>query len=113
MKYNDAVTEYISRFEPEIQQRLKALRAVFHEELPETQEYIRYQMPAFKVGINRYLYFAGYKRHIGFYPVYGLGVLATEMEQYKAKKAKATLHFSYDQPLPLALIRKIIRLKSK
>lgn len=111
--YDDAVTEYISGFEPEIQERLNALRAVFHEVLPETKESIRYNMPAFTVGEKQQLYFAAYKRHIGFYPVYGLAHLEPEIEPYKAKKAKDTLHFLHDQPLPLELVRKIIRYKSK
>ncbi|RYD96789.1 MAG: DUF1801 domain-containing protein [Sphingobacteriales bacterium] len=111
--YNDAVTAYISGFEPTIRERLNALRTVFHEELPQTEESIRYRMPAFTVGEKGYLYFAAYKQHIGFYPVYGLVKLAPEIEQYKAKKAKDTLHFMHDQPLPLALVRQIIRYKSK
>ncbi len=111
--YNDAVTEYISGFDQQIQERLNALRAVFHEELPETEESIRYQMPAFTIGEKRHLYFAAYKKHIGFYPVYGLVKLEPEIEKYKAKKAKDTLHFMHDQPLPLDLVRKIIRFKSK
>lgn len=109
---NDAVTQYISGFEPEIQTRLNALRALFHEELPGTEESIRYQMPAFTVG-KRHLYFAAYKKHIGFYPVYGLKELLPEIDNYKAPKTKDTLHFLHDQPLPLELVRKIIRLKKE
>lgn len=111
--YSEAVTQYISGFEPEIRERLNALRALFHEALPDTEESIRYQMPAFTIGPKRHLYFAAYKKHIGFYPVYGMAKLAPETEQYKAKKAKDTLHFMHDQPLPLELVRKIIRYKAK
>lgn len=107
--YNDAVTEYISRFEPDIRERLNALRALFHEAIPGTAESIRYQMPAFTVGPKRHLYFAAYKKHIGFYPVYGAAKLDPEIEAYRAKKAKDTLHFMHEEPLPLDLVRKIIR----
>lgn len=111
--YHDAVTQYIAGFEPAIQERLTALRALFHEEIPETEESIRYHMPAFTVGEKRHLYFAAYKKHIGFYPVYGAAKLDPEVEVYRAKKAKDTLHFMHDQPLPLELIRKIMRLNSR
>lgn len=107
--YNDAVSQYISGFEPHIRERLNALRALFHEAIPEMEESIRYQMPAFKVSPKRHLYFAAYKKHIGFYPVYGAAKLDPEVEIYRAKKAKDTLHFMHDQPLPLELVRKIIR----
>ncbi len=107
----DLIDQYISQFEPFIQEKLQLLRQAFFEVNPETEESIRYQMPAFKVG-SQYLYFAAYKKHIGFYPIYGLSSLADEFEEFRAKNAKSTLHFRYDQDLPLEFIKKIILLKS-
>ena len=103
---------YISQFEPEIQSRLEILRQLFFEVLPDTEESIRYKMPAFKVG-KHHLYFAAYKKHIGFYPVYGLTEIEGEVSKYRAKKTKDSLHFMLDKPLPIELIKKIITLKSK
>ena len=103
---------YISQFEPEIQSRLEILRQLFFEVLPDTEESIRYKMPAFKVG-KHHLYFAAYKKHIGFYPVYGLTEIEEEVSEYRAKKTKYSLHFMLDKPLPIELIKKIITLKSK
>ena len=105
------VEKYISEFEPEIQARLKILRSIFFELLPNTEECIRYKMPAFKVG-KHYLYFAAYKKHIGFYPVYGLDEIELQLSKYKAKGTKDTLHFLHDDVLPIELIKKIIVLKS-
>jgi uncharacterized protein YdhG (YjbR/CyaY superfamily) len=102
---------YISQFEPEIQSRLEILRQLFFEVLPDTEESIRYKMPAFKVG-NHHLYFAAYKKHIGFYPVYGLTTIEDEILEYRAKKTKDSLHFTHDKPLPIDLLKKIIKLKS-
>lgn len=65
------VEHYIAQFEPEIQSRLEILRQLFIEVLQDTEESIRCKMPAFKVG-KHHLYFAAFKRYIGFYPVYGL-----------------------------------------
>lgn len=106
------VEQYISQFEPEIQARLEILRQIFFEVLPNTEESIRYKMPAFKVG-KHHLYFAAYKKHIGFYPVYGLTEIEEEVSKYRAKKTKDSLHFMLDKPLPIELIKKIITLKSK
>ena len=103
---------YISQFEPLIQKRLKEIRQIFFDTVPETEETIRYKMPAYKVG-NYYLYFAAYKKHIGFYPVYGLPEIEEEISIYRAKKTKDSLHFMHNQPLPKELIKKIITLKSK
>ena len=103
---------YIKQFEPDIQEKLNELRQLFFEVLPNSEECIRYKMPAFKVG-KHYLYFAAYKKHIGFYPVYGLTEIEEEVSKYRAKKTKDSLHFMLDKPLPLELIKKIITLKSK
>jgi uncharacterized protein YdhG (YjbR/CyaY superfamily) len=102
---------YISQFEPEIQARLEILRNVFFEVLPGTEESIRYKMPAFKVG-KYHLYFAAYKKHIGFYPVYGLTEIEDEILEYRAKNTKDSLHFPHDKDLPIDLLKKIIKLKS-
>jgi len=106
------IDHYISQFEPEIQSRLQTLRKLFFEMLPDTEERFRYKMPAYKVG-NSYLYFAAYKNHIGFYPVYDLPEIENEIIEFRAKKTKDSLHFSHDTPLPVELVKKIIFLNSK
>ena len=106
------VEKYIQQFEPTVQEKLNSLRQVFFEVLPDTEENIRCKMPVFKVG-KHYLYFAAYKKHIGFYPVYGLTEIEDEVSEYRAKKTKDSLHFMLDRPLPIELIKNIIKLKSK
>jgi uncharacterized protein YdhG (YjbR/CyaY superfamily) len=106
------VEKYIQQFEPDTQERLNALRQLFFEVLADTEESIRYKMPAFEVG-KHHLYFAAYKKHIGFYPVYGLAEIEEEISEYRAKNTKDSLHFKLDRPLPIELIKKIIKLKSK
>ena len=81
------VEKYISQFEPNIQEKLVALRQLFFEVLPDTEESIRYKMPAYKVG-KYHLYFTAYKNHIGFYPVYGLKEIEDEVSNFRAKKQK-------------------------
>lgn len=107
-----SVENYIKQFEPDIQVRLNTLRQIFFDELPETEESIRYNIPAFKVG-GQYLYFAAYKNHIGFYPVYGLMEIETKLTVYRAKKAKDSLHFPHNKPLPIELIQLILKHKMK
>lgn len=106
------IERYIAEFDPEIQKRLTTLRQIFFEILPDTEESIRYKMPAFKVG-SYHLYFAAYKKHIGFYPIYGLNEIEDEISVFRAKGTKDSLHFLHSEPLPTELIRKIIELKSK
>ena len=103
---------YISKYDEHTQQMLNELRNIFLELIPDVEESIRYNMPAYKVG-KHHLYFAGNKKHIGFYPVYGLTEIENEIAQYRAKGTKDSLHFPYNRPLPTDLIKKIIVLKSQ
>lgn len=105
------VDDYISIQPPDIANRLEKIRAIFHEILPDTEESIRYELPAFTVG-GYHLYMSAYKNHIGMYPMYGLPELNEEMEPYRGKGTKDALHFKHDEPVPYELIRKIIQVKS-
>lgn len=100
------IDEYIAAFSPEIQERLQAMRAAIHAAAPGAQEAISYAMPAFKLNGNL-VYFAGYKGHIGFYPV------PTGMEKFKEqlapyKTSKGGVQFPHNHPLPLDLVREIV-----
>jgi uncharacterized protein YdhG (YjbR/CyaY superfamily) len=106
------VERYINNFEPEIKERLILLRQLFFDFNQNITESIRYNMPSFKVG-NHFLYFAAYKKHIGFYPVYGIPEIEEELTQYRAKGTKDTLHFLHHKPLPIMLIKQIINCKAK
>ena len=106
------VERYIAQFEPEVKDRLTVLRQLFFEVVPDTEESIRYNMPAFTVG-RHHLYFAAYKKHIGFYPVYGLPEIEEQIAPYRAKGTKDSLHFPHNKPLPVELIKEIIKAKGR
>jgi uncharacterized protein YdhG (YjbR/CyaY superfamily) len=62
---------------------------------------------------NRILvYFAGYKKHIGFYP--GTKAMITFKKELSAYKgAKGSVQFPIDRPMPLGLIRRIVNYRVK
>lgn len=106
------IDKYISQFDPEIQSRLTELRQLILQIYPECEETIRYNMPAYKVE-KYHLYFEVYERHIGFYPVYGLTGLEEQLALFSTKGTKDSLHFMHDRPLPIKLIKEVIRMKSQ
>lgn len=106
------VEKYISTFDGDIKDRLNTLRNVFLEINPDVEESISYHMPTFKVGKSR-LYFAAYKKHIGFYPVNGLPEIEVAIAPYRAKGTKDSLHFLHSKPLPIELVKAIIKLIMK
>jgi len=104
-----SIDEYIAAFPEEIQKILEELRAIIKAAAPEAQEKISYQMPAFALKGNL-VYFAAYKKHIGFYPTSsGIQAFKNELSPYEG--AKGTVRFPIDKPLPLDLIRKIVKFR--
>lgn len=103
----DSVDEYIDAQPPEVAGRLTSIRKLFHTVLPDTEESISYDLPAFTVG-GEHLYMSAYKNHIGLYPMYGIPELDPEMLPYRGHGTKHALHFKHSDSLPLDLIEKII-----
>ncbi len=100
------VDEYIAGFPAEIQTRLGEVRAAIRDALPEAPEAIRYGMPAVLLGGRGAVYFAAWKRHIGFYPVPRYDdPFEDEIAPYRAEKD--TLQFPHREPIPADLIRRI------
>ena len=61
------IDEYISAFSPDVQAIPQQVRQVVRSAAPDAQETISYQIPAFKQN-GVLVYFAAFKKHIGFYP---------------------------------------------
>jgi uncharacterized protein YdhG (YjbR/CyaY superfamily) len=104
-----SIDEYIAAFPRETQRMLEELRATIRAAAPEAEEKISYQMPTFALKGNL-VHFAAFKHHIGFYGASGaIQAFRDELSIYAA--AKSTLRFPLDKPLPLDLIRKIVRFR--
>ena len=76
---------------------------------PNAQEKISYGMPAYALN-GVLLYFAGYAHHIGFYPT-SSGIRAFKSKLSKFKHSKGAVQFPLDAPLPVTLIRQIVRFR--
>lgn len=105
------IDEYISYFPKPVREKLEVLRGVINEAAPKTVEVISYGMPAFKQN-TVLVYFAAYKNHIGFYPT-GSGITEFEKEISKYKYSKGAVQFPIEGPLPLTLIKKIVKFRAK
>jgi uncharacterized protein YdhG (YjbR/CyaY superfamily) len=102
------VDTYIERFPVEVQERLCQIRNTIFEIVPQVTEGISYGMPAYGLNGKWFVYFAGYKKHIGFYPkAEGMAAFKEKLTDYKT--SKGAVQFPLNKPLPLDLIREIIR----
>src|SRR4051812_27811075 len=101
------IDEYIAMFPGNIQQKLEAVRAAIKESAPKAEEAIKYAMPTFVLNGNL-VHFAAFKNHIGFYPA-PMGIKTFEKELSAYNVGKGSVQFPLDMPLPLALIKKIVK----
>lgn len=105
------IAEYIAQFSPEVQIILREIRATIKAAAPDAEETISYRMPAFRFhGIL--VYFAAFRQHIGLYPpVSGDKAIEKAIALYAGEKGN--LRFPLDRPIPLKLIRRIVKLRVK
>jgi uncharacterized protein YdhG (YjbR/CyaY superfamily) len=106
-----SIDEYISTFPKNVRLVLEELRQTIKKAVPEAEETISYQMPAFRYK-GMLVYFAAYKKHIGFYPT-SSGIEAFKKELSKYKSSKGAVQFPIDKPLPLTLVAKIVQFRLK
>lgn len=104
--------EYFLLFPEETQGKLEQLREFVHSVIHDLEEYIGYQMPAFKYNEKPLAYFAGYKNHIGFYPLADvIKNFENDFEKRKYKFSKGAVQFPMKEDLPLDLIEKMVRFR--
>lgn len=100
------IDEYIAGFPEDVQQILQQVRATIRAAAPQAEETINYQIPTFTLHGNL-VHFAGFKKHIGFYPTPG-GIEHFQEELAGYVSAKGSVQFPLDQPMPYDLITRIV-----
>ena len=106
------IEEYISHQPEETQSHLTELRLLILDVAPNATELFNYNIPAFSLmeGGKReqQIMMAGYSKHVGLYPH------PTTMEKFwdqleGFKKAKGSVQFPLNKPLPKDLIKRMIK----
>lgn len=106
------MNDYILLFPEEVQRKLLELRQKINTQNLKIEEYIGYQMPAFRYKGKPLVYFAGYKKHIGFYPgVEGIRNFEKDFAERKYKFSKGAVQFPINEELPFDLIEKIVKFR--
>lgn len=105
------IEEYIYAAPAEVQEKMWKLHDCIRTAAPGATEGLKWSMPAYshqKILVS----FALCKKHIGFYPMpSAIKAFAKELSKYKT--AEGSVQFPHDRPLPLPLIKKIVRFRVK
>jgi uncharacterized protein YdhG (YjbR/CyaY superfamily) len=111
VKKDKRIDEYIAGLPPKARAALRKVRVTLRKAAPASEETISYRIPALRAN-GILVYFAGFKNHIGMFPpVRGDARLVAALKRYQGPKGN--LRFPLDEPMPLALITRIGKLRVK
>jgi uncharacterized protein YdhG (YjbR/CyaY superfamily) len=108
-----SVDEYIATFPKEVQAILTTVRRTIRKAVPQAEELISYQIPAYKFH-GRLLYFSAFKNHYSLFAVNEevLRTFKKELARYE-RSGRGTVRFPLDEPVPVKLIRDIAAYRAK
>jgi uncharacterized protein YdhG (YjbR/CyaY superfamily) len=108
-----SVDEYIATHPEDVQAILQRVRMTIRKAVPDAEEVISYQIPAYKLRGAPVLYFAGWKQHYSLYPTTDQLLAALKEDLAPYKLSKGTIRFQLSQPVPVKLIERIAKFRAK
>jgi len=109
----NSVDEYIAARPDAVQQTLQRVRDAIRKAVPEAQEVISYNMPAYTLHGDRLLSFAVWKLHYSIYAATEQVVAAFRDELATYRIDKGTIRFPLSEPVPVRLIGRIAKFRAK
>lgn len=104
-----SVEDYLAALPEGSREALEELRETIKAAAPEATEAISYGMPAFKDHGRVLVYYAAFKHHYSLFPA-SKGALESFREELRPYEVgKGTIRFRLDQPVPTALVQRIIK----
>lgn len=104
-----AVEAYLARVPEPARTTLAKVRAMIRAAAPkEATEQLSYGMPAFRYK-GALVAYAAFKDHCSFFPMQASLTDAMQGDLKGYRTSKGTLQFPLDQPLPAALVKKMVK----
>jgi uncharacterized protein YdhG (YjbR/CyaY superfamily) len=102
------VDAYLKEFPADQRAAMAKLRAIIKAAAPKAQETISYSMPMYKQD-GQLVAFAAFKNHISLFVCSGSYLSRHAKEFASYSQSKSGLHFTPDNPLPVSLVKKIVK----
>ena len=106
MQKVETVEEYLALQPENVRAILEKVRQAAKQAAPEAVEVISYQMPAFRLN-KVFFFYAGFKNHYSFFVPTILNAFREELKDYKT--SKAAINLPLDRPVPVALVKKLVK----
>lgn len=107
---SDPIAKALAKFPPAQREALAETRARIASALPGAHEEIAWGMPAFLIGDDNVLCYAGFSDHNSLFPgAHVQEVLVKELAGFPT--TKGTIHFDMDAAFPVPLLQKILKVR--
>ena len=107
------IDQYHSTFPAEVQERMQQIRKAIKAVVPDAEEGISYQIPAFKYK-GYLIYYSAYANHISLSSPWSVAFLKEfEPELKKLKVTKSAIQLPAKDALPLDLITRMVAFRKK
>ena len=103
------IDEYLAQVKPDHRATLEALRNAIRAVAPGAEECISYGIPAFRLNGRALVFFGAWANHCSFYPGSSTTLKKFRDDLKGFQVSKGTIRFSPDNPLPTALVKKLLK----
>jgi uncharacterized protein YdhG (YjbR/CyaY superfamily) len=103
------IDEYLAALSADKRAALEKLRKTIRAAAPKAEECISYQLAAFRLDGKPLVAFGATANHCAFFLMSGSTVEAHKDELKDYDTSKGTIRFQADKPLPVALVRKLVK----
>jgi uncharacterized protein YdhG (YjbR/CyaY superfamily) len=105
------IDEYLAIVKPDHRKTLQKLRQTIQTAAPKAEECISYGIPAFRLNRRLLVFFGAWANHCAFYPGSAATLKKFRNELRNFQTSKGTLRFSPDKPMPVALVKKLLKVR--
>ena len=103
------IDQYLAGVNADHRDALQKLRETIHTVAPTAEECISYGIPAFRLNGRSLVFFGAWANHCAFYPGSSNTLKKFRNELRNFQTSKGTLRFSPDKPLPVALVKRLVK----
>ena len=103
------IDDYLAGVSADQRIALEKLRKTIRAVVPKIEECISYGIPAFRLNGRSLVFFGAWANHCSFYPGNSMTLKKFRSDLKGFQITKGTIRFSPDNPLPIALVKKLVK----
>jgi uncharacterized protein YdhG (YjbR/CyaY superfamily) len=103
------IDQYLAGVKADQRSALEKLRRAIRATAPNAEERISYGIPAFRLNGRALVFFGAWANHCAFYPGSSARLKKFRSDLKGFQISKGTIRFSPDNPLPVALVKKLVK----